>query len=103
APIFGSAVDTFFYNEMHLPIGIIIGLLNGLSLLLKWKHTKGQELLKKSVPSVAVSLVITVLIVFFGGLRDIMLILLAFSSAFALIVNTEIAIKIVRGNLKTLG
>jgi len=103
APIFGQAVDTFFYNEMHVPLAIIIGLLNGLSILLKWKNTKKEELIKKSVFSVAASLVLTVLIVLFGGITDIMMIILTFSSAFALFVNLEIALKIIRGNKKMLG
>ena len=40
APIFGTTVQTSFYNELNLPIAIIIGLVNGLSILLKWKTTK---------------------------------------------------------------
>ncbi len=32
APIFGQSVDTFFYDEMHLPLAIIIMFLNGISL-----------------------------------------------------------------------
>jgi cytochrome c-type biogenesis protein CcmF len=103
APIFGQSVDTFFYNEMHLPIAIIIGLLNGLSLLLKWKDTKGEDIVKKSVFSAAASVILTVLIVLFGKVTDIMMIILAFSASFALFVNAEIAYKIVRGNMKMLG
>lgn len=103
APLFGSAVDTFFYNEMHVPLAIIIGLLNGLSLLLKWKHSDGNELIKKSLLSIVLAVITTSLIVSFGGVTNIMMILLAFSSAFALFVNVEIAIKIIRGNLKMLG
>ncbi len=103
APIFGNSVDTFFYNEMHLPLAIIIGLLNGLSLLLKWKETKGKELFKKSIPSIAIAFLFTVLVIIFGRISEIMMILLTFSSAFALVVNIEIAIKIVKGNLKMLG
>jgi cytochrome c-type biogenesis protein CcmF len=103
APIFGQSVDTFFYNEMHLPLAIIIGLLNGLSLLLKWKDTKKEDIIKKSVFSIAASIVLTVLIVLFGKVTDIMMIILAFSTSFALFVNLEIAYKIVRGNMKMLG
>ncbi len=33
APIFGQAVEIRFYDELNLPIAIIIGLLNGLSLI----------------------------------------------------------------------
>ncbi len=103
APLFGQSVDTFFYDEMHLPIAIIIGFLNGLSLLIKWKNTDIKTLIKESVLSVVLSLIITVLIVVLGGVYDLMMIILTLSSAFALVVNTEIAIKIVKGNLKNLG
>ena len=103
APLFGQAVDTFFYNEMHLPIAIIIGFLNGLSLLIKWKNTSTKNLIKESMLSVILSIVLTVLVVVFGGVYDLMMIILTLSSAFALVVNAEIAIKIVKGNLKNLG
>jgi cytochrome c-type biogenesis protein CcmF len=103
APLFGQSVDTFFYDEMHLPIAIIIGFLNGLSLLIKWKSTDTKTLIKESVLSVVLSLIITVLIVVLGGVYDLMMIILTLSSAFALVVNAEIAIKIVKGNLKNLG
>ena len=103
APLFGQSVDTFFYDEMHLPIAIIIGLLNGLSLLLKWKTTNTKTLLKDSALSVIVSIFITALIVILGGVTNLMMILLSFSSAFALVVNAEIAIRIVKGNFKNLG
>ena len=102
-PIFGSSVDKFFYNQMHVPIAIIIGLLNGLSLLLKWNQTKGEDIVKKSVFSISAAIILTVLIVLFGGISDIMMIILSFSAAFALFVNIEIAIQIIRGNMKMLG
>jgi cytochrome c-type biogenesis protein CcmF len=103
APLFGQAVDTFFYDEMHLPIGIIIGLLNGLSLLIKWKTTNTKDLIRDSALAIIVSVVLTGLVVILGGVYNFMMILLIFSSAFALIVNAEIAFKIVKGNLKNLG
>lgn len=103
APLFGQSVDTFFYDELHLPIAIIIGLLNGLSLLLKWKTTNAKAFLKDSALSVILSIFITALIVILGGVTNPMMILLSFSSAFALVVNAEIAIRIVKGNLKSLG
>lgn len=103
APLFGQSVDTFFYNEMHVPLAIIIGLLNGLSLLLKWKNTKREDVIKKSIFSVAASILFTVIIVVLGNVTDIMMILLSFSTAFALFVNMEIAVRIIRGNKKMLG
>jgi len=103
SPLFGQSVDTFFYNEMHIPIAIIIGLLNGLSLLIKWRSTETKDLLKDSALSVIASIVLTALIVVFGGLHNLMMILLTLSTAFALLVNAQIAIKIIRSNLKNLG
>lgn len=103
APLFGQSVELSFYNEMHLPIAIIIGLLNGLSLLIKWKSTNTKELIKDSTLSVLLSVAITILLVVVGGVTDLLMIILAFSATFALIVNGEIAIKIVRRNLANLG
>lgn len=103
SPLFGQSVDTFFYDEMHLPIAIIIGLLNGLSLLIKWKKTDTKEFFRDSIFALVTSIVLTFIIVVFGGVDKILLVLLTWSSAFALIVNAQIAFKIVKGNLKNLG
>ncbi len=103
APLINHSVETSFYNEMHLPIVIIIGLLNGLSLLIKWKHSKGQELLKKSVFSIASSIIFTAAVALFAGITNLMVILMLLATAFSLFVNLEIAVKIIRGNMKMLG
>ncbi|MGE5431210.1 MAG: cytochrome c-type biogenesis CcmF C-terminal domain-containing protein [Syntrophomonadaceae bacterium] len=103
APLFKTSVETKFYNDMNLPIAIIIGLLNGLSLLVKWRYTEGKEILQKSVFSVLASVVLTALMAFFGGIHGFMMILLTFASAFALFVNAEVAYKILRGNKLALG
>ena len=103
APIFGHSVDAKFYNQMHFPIAIIIGLLNGISLLLKWKTTKKEDLIKKSLFSISSTIVVSALIIILGGISDIMVMLLTLTTTFALIVNLEIAIRIIRGNKRMLG
>jgi cytochrome c-type biogenesis protein CcmF len=103
APIFGKSVDAFFYSEMHIPLAIIIGLLNGLSLLLKWNMTKGKDLLKSLIIPLSTSFIITMLILFVGGVNDVMMLLLAFSAAFTLVVNIDIAFRVIRGGFKMLG
>jgi cytochrome c-type biogenesis protein CcmF len=103
APIFGKAVDAFFYSEMHIPIAIIIGLLNGLSLLLKWNMTRGKDLLKSSIIPLSISLLVTLMIVILGGVKDVMMILLALSAAFTLAVNIDIAFRIIRGSFNMIG
>jgi cytochrome c-type biogenesis protein CcmF len=103
APIFGQSVDTFFYNEMHLPLAIIIMFLNGMSLLIKWKRSNTYEVIRKSLYSALGAVVFTIALIIFGNVSDIMILLLSLSTAFALIVNIDIAVKIVKGNMKMLG
>ena len=103
APIFGQSVDTFFYNEMHLPLAIIIMFLNGFSLLIKWRRSDLNELLRQSAYSAVGAGLFTLILIFMGGVNQLMIILLAFTTSFALIINIDIAIKIVKGNLKMLG
>ncbi|NOX18399.1 MAG: cytochrome c biogenesis protein CcsA [Chlorobi bacterium] len=103
APIFGNAVDISFYNELTLPIGIIIGLLNGFSLLLKWNQNKGKDLLKRSTFSLSAAVISTLLVVFVGGVYDLMLIIFTFAAMFALFVNLEVAFKIIKGKKSFLG
>jgi cytochrome c-type biogenesis protein CcmF len=103
APIFGQSVDTFFYNEMHLPLAIIIMFLNGLSLLIKWKRSSTNEVSKKSTYYIIGAVVFTILLIIFAGVSDIMIIFLALATSFSLIVNLDIAVKIVKGNMKMLG
>jgi cytochrome c-type biogenesis protein CcmF len=103
SPIFGMSVDTVFYNEMHLPLAIIIMFLNGMSLLIKWQKSDVNELIKKSTYSAVGAVLFTLLLVIFGGVREIMIIILSLTTTFSLFVNIDIAIKIVRGNKKMLG
>jgi cytochrome c-type biogenesis protein CcmF len=103
APIFGKAVDTYFYNEMHLPLAIIIMFLNGISLLIKWQKSDANELIKKSTYAAVGAVLFTILLVIFGEVREIMIIILSLTTAFSLFVNLDIAIKIVKGNFKMLG
>jgi cytochrome c-type biogenesis protein CcmF len=102
APIFGQSVDTLFYNEMHLPLAIIIGLLNGISLLLKWTQTRRQDFFRELTLPGVISLVITLSLIFIG-VTNIMLLLLAFSAIFTIYINAEIALRIVKGSKKKLG
>ena len=103
APIFGKSVDTFFYNEMHLPLAIIIMFLNGISLLIKWQKSDANELIKKSTYAAVGAVLFTILLVIFGGVSEIMIIILSLTTSFSLFVNLDIAIKIVKGNFKMLG
>jgi len=102
APIIGRSVQISFYDEMNLPLAILIGLLNGFSLILKWKETQGQDIFKKSLFSLSAAVITTILFVILG-VHDFMMILFAFGSAFSFFVNAEIAYKVFRGNFQKAG
>ena len=102
APIFGVSVETRFYDQMNLPIAIIMGLLNGLSVLIRWRYNKGREVLKSLSPSLIISFLITVLLIV-AGITDLMFILLTFSSVFTIISNLEVILKIRRKNITRWG
>jgi cytochrome c-type biogenesis protein CcmF len=103
APIFGTAVELTFYNELNLPIAIIIGLLNGFSLLIKWKYTEGKEILKESRNSIVGTVIVTLAIVIIGGVYELMDVLFTFAASFTLVVNAEISYKIFMGRKTYLG
>ena len=103
APIFGQTVETRFYDELNLPIGILIGLINGFSLLLKWKRSDGRNLRKQMQKPLGLSVVATAVILILGGTANLMLSIFTFSSAFAMIINSEIAYKIVKKRLTNSG
>lgn len=103
APIFGTTVQTSFYNELNLPIAIIIGLVNGLSILFKWKTTEKNYLWKHLRIHLLASVLFTAIVSIFGGVTNLMLIILTLSSSFALFVNAEIAYKIFKGKKSHLG
>jgi len=94
APLFGTTVDISFYNELNLPLAIIIGLLNGVSLLIKWKITDTKSLWDYSKVSVIGTVVLSAVTIFVGKVYDILPMLLVVSGVFTLIVNLEIALKI---------
>ncbi len=96
APIWGQAVEIRFYNELNLPIAIIIGFLNALSLLLSWKLTKGKSFWKRTRTSLILSIILSAVIIIFGKIDDLMLAIMTFSSVFTLVVNLEIMLKIVK-------
>ncbi len=103
APIIKKTVEPAFYNEMHVPLAIIIGLLNGLSLVLSWKTTTTTNLYKDLKISLIVAAVLSILTVIIGDVANVMMILLIFSSYVTLIINGKIAYKVFKSNKKVLG
>ena len=97
-----TTVEPSFYDQMNLPIAIIVAFLNGFALLLKWKETQGKDIIKRSAIAFVVAIAITAGLVYFG-MRDALIMLLAFSAAFAFLVNIDIVYRVVRGNPRFTG
>lgn len=98
APIFSTTVEIKFYNELNLPIAIIMGLLNGFSLILKWRLNDGKNIFDNAKFSIAGTLILSLLIIFIGGVYELMQILFTLSASFTLIANAEVLYRVIRGD-----
>ncbi|HMS33384.1 MAG TPA: cytochrome c-type biogenesis CcmF C-terminal domain-containing protein, partial [Ignavibacteria bacterium] len=100
-PIFSKGtVDPAFYNKMNLPLAILIAAINGISILLAWKHTDEKRFYKSLYLPLILSGVLTVGLVIFA-VHDVLIAIFVAASIFALMVNANIAYKIfTKNNLK---
>ncbi len=103
APIFGRSVELSFYNELNLPIAIIMGLLNGFSLILKWKVNDSHSMWNNLKLSLLITIILSLLIIVLGSVYNVMLTLLTISAVFTLVTNLEIAFKLFNGRISKLG
>ncbi len=102
-PIFSKTrVEGTFYDTTNLPIAIAISLLIGLSLYTQWEFQDGKEILRRCLRAITVGLVAGI-VMFLAGAHDLPLLALAIGCVFALAVNVEIALKVVRGDWRFLG
>lgn len=102
-PIFSKTnVEPSFYDTMNLPIAIAAALLLGTSLLLRWENEDGSTVFKRSAKWIAASVVVTALMAYLG-VRDVMMLLFGFASAFAFFVNIEIAYLTATGDPRLMG
>ena len=99
----GNTVDPSFYDAMGLPLAIVMTFMIGFTLLLMWSATRGDMLVRKLLPPLALGVVATLGIVFIGEVHDTGMILLAFTSSFCFFSNLLIGYRIVRGNPKFTG
>ncbi|PLX25393.1 MAG: hypothetical protein C0600_12030 [Ignavibacteria bacterium] len=99
----GNTVDPSFYDAMGLPLAILMSIMTGITLLLMWVSTKPHAFLQKIWLPLALTVVFTLLSIFWGGVHDLGMILLAFSAFFSLFSNAVIGYRILRGNPKFSG
>jgi len=92
-----GTVEPDFYNRMNLPLAILISAINGISILLRWKHSDEKSFFKSLYLPLGFTAAVTVVLVIVG-VRDLLIALLAASSFFAVFINAEIAYTIFRKN-----
>jgi cytochrome c-type biogenesis protein CcmF len=96
APLVQKKVDIDFYNNLHIPIVVVLLAVNGLSLLLKWRQSSVAEMWKKGAVSLLLAVVATAAIGF-AGVRDTRYLAICLSATFSLFVNLEIGWKVLKG------
>jgi len=102
-PIFSTTrVEPSFYDATNLPVGILMGLLIALSLYLQWESVDGRGFLRGAWKAAAAALVVTAALAV-AGVRDIAMMLFAWTAFFTIAANLEIAVRVSRGDWKTLG
>lgn len=97
-----TQVDPSFYNKMHVPIVILMTLLIGYSLLVRYEQEDGMFLKERSWKPLLGALLGTVII---GALSlwDVLYLLFIFGSLFAFFVNLEQTWMTIRGDIRLLG
>ncbi len=102
-PIFSvKTVEPAFYDSTTLPLAIVAALLIGYSLYTQWGVGEIRETLKRSLKAVFAAAVLSG-ILYLSGVRETGMLLFAFVSLFALVVNLELAWKSRQGSLRVFG
>ncbi len=96
APIMGESVETSFYNKMNMPLALIMCLLIGLSLFLRWRETGGKDWIKDLLPAFIISLIVSAAVILLLNIANAEYDIFLFSAAFALVVNIQMLIRVFR-------
>lgn len=84
-----GTVEPDFYNRMNLPLAILIALINGFSILLRWKHSVEKEFIKSLYLPIGISSAVTILLVILG-IRDFLMALFTASALFGFFINAQV-------------
>ncbi len=93
APIFGSAVETSFYNDINFPLAILITFMIAFSLILRWRSTPKNEIIKGAGIHLLISLVVTAAIAIAAGMTSVYFIIFTLTSSFTIVTNLRVIIK----------
>lgn len=98
APLLSIKTPVDFYAKLHVPIAIVLMLVNGLSLALKWKQSNKRDMVRKSLGAFILAVVLGV-VLYLAGIQDISYSAIIVASLFALFVNIEVAYRLTAGKI----
>ncbi len=99
SPLIGSSVEVSFYNQMNLPLVIIMCLLIGFSLFLRWKETNGKEWMRSFLPALIISIVITILMLVTLNIKNVIYDFLLLSIIFTITVNIQMLMRVIKSGV----
>jgi cytochrome c-type biogenesis protein CcmF len=97
-----GTVEPEFYNRMNLPLAILIAAINGIAILLRWKHSEEKQFFKSLYIPLGFTFLVTIVLVAIG-VRDLIIAIFAAASFFAFFVNAQIAYSIFMKNKSKAG
>ena len=96
-----STVESSFYDNANLPLAIVMTLLLGVSMRVKWNQEE-RSVFKRILLPAGMAAVMAIGLFFFG-LKDRLAIALVFTSLFALIIAVEQGIRVAKEQLRFIG
>lgn len=90
-----SQVNIQFYNKIHLPIAILMGLLLGLAPFLRWRGNDHNSVLKSILPSLILTGVSTAIPIYLG-MSNLLHLIFVTSGAFAFWSNLIVGIRLLK-------
>ncbi|MEO5571318.1 MAG: cytochrome c biogenesis protein CcsA [Bacteroidia bacterium] len=91
------------YNSWQIPIAVVIALLIGIGQYFKYKKTNGQELRKKILLPIIISIVISSIAAYFLKFERIHFVFLLFASVFAVVANLDYMLLVLKGRIEHAG
>lgn len=88
------------YNSWQIPLTILVTLFIAISQFLKYKKTDPKQFGKQILPSVLLSIVLSILLSYSLEIKEFFLILLLFTSLFAVLANADYFFRILKGKVK---
>jgi cytochrome c-type biogenesis protein CcmF len=97
-----TKLEPDFYNQVTLPLAVLIGLLSAIGQSIWWTKIDKENLVKALWLPLTLALVFTTVLMM-SGVKDVSMILLALTASFSLFANGQVLLKVLKGNPKYAG